>query len=122
MISPHTRQMQRLYNKYLKSESFRKSLIWQKKYLLILIGGYRDSEQQTLAALSRINAGGEPHCVGISLIRSPSHHYRCSSNPKEFFKSRVMVLIAISRLVPLFGYCLIIFYTIEKYLAIFFKF
>ena len=34
-------KMQRLYGKYLRAESFRKALVYQKKYLLLLLGGFQ---------------------------------------------------------------------------------
>jgi len=52
-------KIQRLYGKYLRAESFRKALIYQKKYLLLLLGGYQDSEETTLALLSRMGATEE---------------------------------------------------------------
>ena len=31
-------KLQKLYNKYLRAESFRKALVYQKRYLLLLLG------------------------------------------------------------------------------------
>ena len=46
--------MQKLYGKYLRAESFRKALVYQKKYLLLLLGGFQDCEEQTLALIARM--------------------------------------------------------------------
>uniref|UniRef100_K1P6S5 Pericentrin n=1 Tax=Magallana gigas TaxID=29159 RepID=K1P6S5_MAGGI len=35
-------RIQRLYGKYLRADSYRKALVYQKKYLLLLLGGFQD--------------------------------------------------------------------------------
>ncbi|XP_077446103.1 A-kinase anchor protein 9 [Stigmatopora argus] len=50
--------LKRMYGRYLRSESFRKALVYQKKYLLLLLGGFQECEEATLALLSRM--GGRP--------------------------------------------------------------
>ena len=89
--------MQRLYGKYLRAESFRKALVYQKKYLLLLLGGYQDSEQETLAIIATM--GGQPSStfelacrrrhrrlytmfrsaarMVVAIFRSESHIYPC---------------------------------------------
>uniref|UniRef100_A0A8W8MAD3 Pericentrin/AKAP-450 centrosomal targeting domain-containing protein n=1 Tax=Magallana gigas TaxID=29159 RepID=A0A8W8MAD3_MAGGI len=47
-------RIQRLYGKYLPADSYRKALVYQKKYLLLLLGGFQDCEQTTLALISRM--------------------------------------------------------------------
>jgi len=79
-------QVQRLYGKYLRAESFRKALIYQKKYLLLLIGGFRDCEEETLAMIARM--GAEPSSGDVA-------HRRLS--PLSKFRSAARVIIAISR-------------------------
>ncbi|KAL0167210.1 hypothetical protein M9458_039054, partial [Cirrhinus mrigala] len=49
---------QRMYGKYLRAESFRKALIYQKKYLLLLLGGFQECEEATLSLIARM--GGHP--------------------------------------------------------------
>ncbi|KAG7170959.1 A-kinase anchor protein 9-like, partial [Homarus americanus] len=44
-------RVQYMYGKYVRSEHWRKALIWQKRYLLVVIKGYRDDEQATLSRL-----------------------------------------------------------------------
>lgn len=80
---------QRMYGKYLRSESFRKALIYQKKYLLLLLGGFQECEEATLALLSRM--GGRP---SLSSLESFSQRRRGLMR----FRSAVRVSIALSRL------------------------
>ncbi|KAI5613710.1 pericentrin [Silurus asotus] len=77
-------KVQRLYEKYLRAESYRKSLVYQKRYLLLLLGGFQDCEQATLALIARM--GAQP-----SLVTQ-------ASRPLSRFRSAVRALIAISRL------------------------
>ncbi|XP_072539723.1 pericentrin isoform X2 [Salminus brasiliensis] len=78
-------KVQRLYEKYLRAESYRKSLVYQKRYLLLLLGGFQDCEQATLALIARMGA-------------QPSLGQTQTSRPLSRFRSTVRVLIAISRL------------------------
>uniref|UniRef100_W5KBH1 Pericentrin n=1 Tax=Astyanax mexicanus TaxID=7994 RepID=W5KBH1_ASTMX len=78
-------KVQRLYEKYLRAESYRKSLVYQKRYLLLLLGGFQDCEQATLALIARMGA-------------QPSLSQSQTSRPLSRFRSTVRVLIAISRL------------------------
>lgn len=82
-ICPPPLQVQRLYEKYLRAESYRKSLVYQKRYLLLLLGGFQDCEQATLALIARM--GAQPSPVAQS------------SRPISRFRSAVRALIAISR-------------------------
>ncbi|KAF5895396.1 pericentrin-like isoform X1 [Clarias magur] len=75
---------QRLYEKYLRAESYRKSLVYQKRYLLLLLGGFQDCEQATLALIARM--GAQPSFVAQT------------SRPISRFRSAARALIAISRL------------------------
>ncbi|KAI0221115.1 hypothetical protein LSAT2_027481 [Lamellibrachia satsuma] len=82
-------KLQRLYGRYLKSESFRKALIYQKKYLLVLIGGFQDSEEQTLATIAQMGV----YPSGGALQRQLRY-----AQPFTKFRSAVRAVIAISRL------------------------
>lgn len=82
---PH---LQRMYGKYLRSESFRKALIYQKKYLLLLLGGFQECEEATLSLISRM--GGRP---SLSSLDSLSQRRRGLTR----FRSAVRVSIALSR-------------------------
>ncbi|XP_012576374.1 PREDICTED: A-kinase anchor protein 9 [Condylura cristata] len=81
--------LKRIYGKYLRAESFRKALIYQKKYLLLLLGGFQECEDATLALLARM--GGQPAFTDLEVI---------TNRPKGFtrFRSAVRVSMAISRM------------------------
>ncbi|NWJ00141.1 AKAP9 protein, partial [Crypturellus undulatus] len=81
--------LRRIYGKYLRAESFRKALIYQKKYLLLLLGGFQECEEATLALIARM--GGQPSYTHLEII---------TRRPKAFtrFRSAVRVAIAISRM------------------------
>lgn len=83
----HLLQMQRLYGKYLKAESFRKALVYQKKYLLLLLGGFQDCEETTLALIARMGA----HPTVEEVQRQQNRR------PTFLFRSAVRVVIAVSR-------------------------
>lgn len=78
-------QMEKLYLRCLRAESFRKALIYQKKYLLLLIGGFQDSEQETLSMIAHLGV-------------FPSKADKVTP-PRPFtkFRTAVRVVIAISR-------------------------
>ncbi|XP_067994340.1 pericentrin isoform X14 [Melanerpes formicivorus] len=82
-------KLQRLYRKYLRAESFRKALVYQKKYLLLLLGGFQDCEQATLSLISRMGIYPSP----ADLHPSGSH-----SRPFTKFRCAVRAIIAVSRL------------------------
>ncbi|XP_039584485.1 pericentrin isoform X6 [Passer montanus] len=81
-------KLQRLYRKYIRAESFRKALVYQKKYLLLLLGGFQDCEQATLSLIARM--GIYP---SADLQLSAAH-----SRPFTKFRCAVRAIIAISRL------------------------
>ncbi|XP_051985694.1 pericentrin [Xyrauchen texanus] len=78
-------KVQRLYERYLRAESYRKSLVYQKRYLLLLLGGFRECEQATLALIARMGA-------------QPTLSQSQVSRPINRFRTSVRVVIAISRL------------------------
>uniref|UniRef100_A0A3Q2Y5Q6 A kinase (PRKA) anchor protein 9 n=1 Tax=Hippocampus comes TaxID=109280 RepID=A0A3Q2Y5Q6_HIPCM len=80
----------RMYGRYLRSESFRKSLIYQKKYLLLLLGSFQECEEATLAMLYRM--GGRPS-EGLG---SGQRGLRLRGLMR--FRSAVRVSIALSRM------------------------
>ncbi|XP_041421820.1 A-kinase anchor protein 9 isoform X2 [Xenopus laevis] len=81
--------LKRVYSKYLRAESFRKALVYQKKYLLLLLGGFQECEDATLALIGRM--GGQPSYTDLEVI---THHTRAFTR----FRSAVRVSIAISRM------------------------
>ncbi|NXD82105.1 AKAP9 protein, partial [Halcyon senegalensis] len=81
--------LRRIYGKYLRAESFRKALIYQKKYLLLLLGGFQECEEATLALIARM--GGQPSYTDLEIV---THHSKGFTR----FRSAVRVSIAISRM------------------------
>uniref|UniRef100_A0AAQ4QNG3 Pericentrin/AKAP-450 centrosomal targeting domain-containing protein n=1 Tax=Gasterosteus aculeatus aculeatus TaxID=481459 RepID=A0AAQ4QNG3_GASAC len=77
-------KVQRLYERYLRAESFRKALVYQKRYLLLLLGSFQESEQATLCLIAHMGARPSP----------PLSHNR----PLGRFRAAVRVVIAISRM------------------------
>ncbi|XP_056392614.1 pericentrin [Hyla sarda] len=82
-------KMQRLYRKYLRAESFRKALVYQKKYLLLLLGGFQACEKATLSLIARM--GVYPSPADLQIPR------KCQTGLGKF-RSTVRAVIAISRL------------------------
>ncbi|KAM4625822.1 pericentrin [Polymixia lowei] len=78
-------KVQRLYERYLRAESFRKSLVYQKRYLLLLLGGFQECEQATLCLIAHM--GARP-CPPVA-----SQH-----RPLTRFRAAVQAVIAISRM------------------------
>lgn len=77
-------QIQRLYERYLRAESFRKALVYQKRYLLLLLGGFQECEQATLCLIARMGA-------------RPSTMLTTQQRPLVRFRSAVRAVIAVSR-------------------------
>ncbi|XP_074002021.1 pericentrin [Numenius arquata] len=89
VVESSSPKLQRLYRKYLRAESFRKALVYQKKYLLLLLGGFQDCEQATLSLIARMGIYPSPADLQCSGSRSrPFTKFRCA----------VRVIIAVSRL------------------------
>ncbi|XP_064135675.1 pericentrin isoform X2 [Loxodonta africana] len=80
-------KMEKLYLHYLRAESFRKALIYQKKYLLLLIGGFQDSEQETLSMIAH-----------LGVFPSKADKKATASRPFTKFRTAVRVVVAILRL------------------------
>ncbi|XP_048390186.2 pericentrin isoform X3 [Stegostoma tigrinum] len=87
LVDLSSMKMQRLYGKYLRAESFRKALVYQKKYLLLLLGGFQECEQATLCLIAR-----------MGVYPSPTDIHMPTWRPLTKFRSTVRVVIAISRL------------------------
>ncbi|XP_041366390.1 A-kinase anchor protein 9-like isoform X3 [Gigantopelta aegis] len=89
IVDTDREKMQRLYGRLLRSESFRKALVYQKRYLLLLLGGYQDCEQETLMLIAQI--GGYPSDVDIQRRRRHPRMYM-------IFRSAARVVVAIWRM------------------------
>ncbi|NXU56068.1 PCNT protein, partial [Turnix velox] len=81
-------KLQRIYRKYLRAESFRKALVYQKKYLLLLLGGFQDCEQATLSLIARM--GFYPSPADLQLSGSHSRAF-------TKFRCTVRAVVAVSR-------------------------
>ncbi|XP_070212349.1 A-kinase anchor protein 9-like isoform X3 [Littorina saxatilis] len=90
MMDADRDKMQRLYGKYLRAESFRKALVYQKKYLLLLLGGYQDSESETLAVIATM--GGQPSST-LDLAYRRGHRRLYT-----MFRSAARMVVAIFRM------------------------
>uniref|UniRef100_A0A3Q3AKC5 Pericentrin n=1 Tax=Kryptolebias marmoratus TaxID=37003 RepID=A0A3Q3AKC5_KRYMA len=77
-------RLQRYYERYLRAESFRKALVYQKRYLLLLLGGFQDCEQATLCLIARMGA-------------RPSTPLASQHKPLGRFRATVRVVIAVMR-------------------------
>ncbi|XP_071418949.1 pericentrin isoform X8 [Pithys albifrons albifrons] len=89
VVETSNHKLQRLYRKYIRAESFRKALVYQKKYLLLLLGGFQDCEQATLSLIARMGIFPSPAALQLSGARSrPFTRFRCAAR----------AIIAISRL------------------------
>jgi hypothetical protein len=96
-IGLQTSHLNKFYARYLRSEAYRKALIYQKRYLLVLLAGYRDTELFALHELRRLTGDAIPSLAknnGIS-IRSIR---RTSIHPRFRFRSFVRVVIGTIRL------------------------
>ncbi|XP_018091514.1 pericentrin isoform X2 [Xenopus laevis] len=82
-------KLHRLHRKYLRAESFRKALVYQKKYLLLLLGGFQACEQATLSLIARMGVYPSPSDLQIPVTEKPA---------LTKFRSAVRAVIAISRL------------------------
>ncbi|NWX97054.1 AKAP9 protein, partial [Nothoprocta ornata] len=81
--------LRRVYGKYLRAESFRKALVYQKRYLLLLLGGFQECEEATLALLAHM--GAQPARPGA---QGPSRR----RDARARFRSVARVSVAISRM------------------------
>ena len=83
-LSEHDKEkFKKLYYKYLRAESFRKSLVYQKRFLLIMLSGYEDTEREILATLKV-----DPKTVSImnqqqQILSSNGHQYNFNNNNNE---------------------------------------
>ena len=71
--------MERLYGKYLRAESFRKALVYQKKYLLLLLGGFQDNEEQTLAMIAQMGVHPAPSSLSSNRENPPNYRFRSAA-------------------------------------------
>lgn len=78
-----TPRLRHLYIKRLKAESHRKALVYQKRYLLLRLGGMCESEGTTTARLA---------------LRSEDDHSNTPLSPRSRFRAAVTAVVAVRRL------------------------
>ncbi|XP_024943907.1 A-kinase anchor protein 9 isoform X5 [Cephus cinctus] len=81
-------KIQHFYGKYLRVDSRRKALVYQKRYLLCIVGGYQISEANTLSVLAQLTQS-QKFCIKTSDNRK---------SPKVRFRSAILVVISIHRM------------------------
>ncbi|XP_076378058.1 uncharacterized protein LOC117226934 isoform X8 [Megalopta genalis] len=81
-------KLQHFYGKYIRADSRRKALTYQKRYLLTIVSGYQISEENTLSILAQLT----------SEQRSYTTAGRHKKSPRVRFKSAALVLISIHRM------------------------
>ncbi|XP_049296882.1 A-kinase anchor protein 9 isoform X2 [Anopheles funestus] len=85
-----------LFGKYLRSESHRKALVHQKRYLQIVLTTYEENEAKALALL---NAQLPPGQLEVLALASGPRSLETSSHPRrKSFRSIVTVIVAIERM------------------------
>lgn len=73
--SPYPQVVQ-LYGRYIQSEHQRKALVWQKRYLLVVIKGFSDTEQHTRSRLTAM--------APLHLFPSTSVHHQARQSKGMF--------------------------------------
>ena len=96
--------LNRFYAKYLRGEAHRKALIYQKRYLLVLLTGYQDTETYALEEIRRLTGASKWKVSHDSWAPHPTrsisrkHSRQRAFNYRFRFRSAVRVVIAILRL------------------------
>ncbi|XP_076360252.1 uncharacterized protein LOC143252264 isoform X1 [Tachypleus tridentatus] len=88
VVDKNKKQFHKAYYKYRRAESYRRSLVYQKKYLLKLINGYQTTEIVTMALLSKI-------------IDEPIDNHQTILSPLALFRSATYAIIALRRMLYL---------------------
>jgi hypothetical protein len=125
-------KFKKLYFKYLRAESFRKSLVYQKKFLLIMLSGYEETEREILSSLQidkniRItnndtrkssyynNQNIIKQNLSIIHIKTFYSNRFLINKPKNHFRSLAFCIIAVKR-IKYYIFCItyfeLIFYLI----------
>ncbi|XP_035892556.1 pericentrin isoform X2 [Anopheles stephensi] len=86
-----------LFGKYLRSESHRKALVHQKRYLQIVLTTYEENEAKALALLNAQLPPGQLEVLALASgprsLESSSHRSR-----RKSFRSIVTVIVAVERM------------------------
>ncbi|CAF1036925.1 unnamed protein product [Rotaria sp. Silwood1] len=94
------RHLNKFYFKYLRCEAYRKALIYQKRYLLILLTGYEDTEMFALKQIQRLTGNMKSNSSNINQIKliSKQNYRRRSSNYRFRFRCYITVVIGMIRM------------------------
>jgi hypothetical protein len=87
-----SQHLNKFYFKYLRCEAYRKALIYQKRYLLVLLTGYEDTETYALNEIRRLT--GDFKIPG----RKQKSRRRRSINYRFRFRCYVTVVIGVIRM------------------------
>lgn len=91
--SINSHHLNKFYLKYLRCEAYRKALIYQKRYLLVLLTGYEDTETYALNEIRRLTNNSS-----MKSLRKSKSHSRRLINSRFRFRCYATVVIAIIRL------------------------
>ncbi|CAF0769736.1 unnamed protein product [Rotaria sordida] len=96
----NSHHLNKFYFKYLRSEAYRKALIYQKRYLLILLTGYEDTEMFALKQIQRLNGNMKSNFSNRNQIKliSKQYYHRRSSNYRFRFRCYITVVIGMIRM------------------------
>ena len=92
LYNSHKEKFKKLYLKYLKIESFRKSLVYQKRFLIIILNGYEKKENQEYVEYTFQSQTNRPQ------FRSFFSKRCIAFKAKNQFKSAVLCVIAVIRM------------------------
>ena len=92
----NTHHLNKYYFKYLRCETYRKALIYQKRYLLILLTGYEDTENYALNEIRRLT--GSIKSNEQIKFNPKSKYHRRLLNYRFRFRCYVTVVIAMIRM------------------------
>ena len=92
---------QKTYEKYARSESGRKALVYQKQYLLCVLGGFREPEETTLQRIAEPIGSAGILNMSISEAVSQSDlnngNFALKKKPILRFRGAVRAVIAMHR-------------------------
>ena len=97
----NTQHLNKFYFKYLRSEAYRKALIYQKRYLLVLLTGYEDTETYALNEIRRLTGDFKFHShpyEKMKSIRKQKSSRQRSINYRSRFRCYVTVVIGVIRM------------------------
>ncbi|XP_012253145.2 A-kinase anchor protein 9 isoform X3 [Athalia rosae] len=78
MSAEMVEKLQHFYGKFLRTDSRRKALAYQKRYLLCVVGGYQLCEASTLSVLAQLTIVQREHTTTSNNRKSPKVRFRCA--------------------------------------------